>query len=96
VADAQQLQVHELYTLDRESMDEIGPVHGLIFLFRYRGEKDERATVDPGADDVFFASQMIPNACATQARATPRGPHGCARTGLTRPPPRAARRSCPF
>ena len=41
-------------------------MHGLIFLFRWRGEKDDRATVTPGPG-VFFASQMIPNACATQA-----------------------------
>ena len=47
-------------------MAEVGPVHGLIFLFRWRGEKDDRATVTPGPS-VFFASQMIPNACATQA-----------------------------
>jgi len=58
--------VHELWSLDKESMAEVGPVHGLIFLFRWRGEKDDRATVNPGPG-VFFASQMIPNACATQA-----------------------------
>mmetsp|Transcript_24595 Transcript_24595/g.79077 ORF Transcript_24595/g.79077 Transcript_24595/m.79077 type:complete len:355 (-) Transcript_24595:107-1171(-) len=60
------VQVHELWSLDKESMAEVGPVHGLIFLFRWRGEKDDRATVTPGPS-VFFASQMIPNACATQA-----------------------------
>lgn len=60
--------MHELYSLDRESMEEMKPVHGLIFLFRWRGEKDDRATVEPDPD-VFFASQMISNACATQVRA---------------------------
>jgi hypothetical protein len=61
-------QVHELYSLDRESMEEMKPVHGLIFLFRWRGEKDDRATVESDPD-VFFASQMISNACATQVKA---------------------------
>uniref|UniRef100_A0A7S0P1A7 Ubiquitin carboxyl-terminal hydrolase n=1 Tax=Calcidiscus leptoporus TaxID=127549 RepID=A0A7S0P1A7_9EUKA len=61
------VQVHELYSLDQEAMEAVLPVHGLIFLFRWRQEKDDRPTVTDYNDEIFFASQMISNACATQA-----------------------------
>lgn len=42
---------------------------GVIFLFKYQQEGDNRASV-PETDHIgkiFFAKQVIPNACATQA-----------------------------
>ena len=43
-------------------------MYGLIFLFKYNGEKPTApVSEDANAEGVFFASQVIQNACATQA-----------------------------
>jgi len=59
------IQVEELYSLDDDSLEAVKPVYGLVFLFKYI---DDTPEVEPKeAPGVFFAKQVITNACATQA-----------------------------
>ena len=59
----------ELYSLDVDELRRNEPIYGLIFLFKWRGGHSSSAVeVDENPpQDLFFASQVIHNACATQA-----------------------------
>ncbi|ESO84586.1 hypothetical protein LOTGIDRAFT_236234 [Lottia gigantea] len=63
------VQVEELWSLDPENFANLKPVHGLIFLFKWVPDKepDGSLVADSRLDKIFFAKQVINNACATQA-----------------------------
>mmetsp|Transcript_108218 Transcript_108218/g.304950 ORF Transcript_108218/g.304950 Transcript_108218/m.304950 type:complete len:378 (+) Transcript_108218:125-1258(+) len=63
------IQFEEVYTLEPESfaMLDAKKTYGLIFLFKWQQQADPRPTVDAADHGIFFAQQVIENACATQA-----------------------------
>ena len=67
------VQVEELYDLDPSHLARISPVFGLIFLFKYQASPLDNSTQtlitpdNPLNDGIYFARQMITNACGTQA-----------------------------
>jgi len=61
------VQVDELYDLSEEGIESLqSPVYGLVFLFKWKGELVPRETTEPD-NGLFFANQVVHNACATQA-----------------------------
>jgi len=63
------VQVEEIWSLDSENFESLKPVLGLIFLFKWapNSEPDGSVVQDSRLEKIFFASQIINNACATQA-----------------------------
>lgn len=67
------VQVEELYALDKSLFDSLQPIHGLIFLFPFTPDQAALAETRPGTvlteppANLFAPAQVIQNACATQA-----------------------------
>ena len=64
------VEVQELWGLDDSCLAALGDVYGFIFLFKYKQslmQPDKPALSFASAPNVFFANQVINNACATQA-----------------------------
>ncbi|VVD01098.1 ubiquitin carboxyl-terminal hydrolase isozyme L5 [Leptidea sinapis] len=63
------VQVEEMWTIDEGIFENLRPVHGLIFLFKYvqHDEPSSPVVTDERLQKIYFAKQVINNACATQA-----------------------------
>ncbi|KAK7871489.1 hypothetical protein R5R35_010209 [Gryllus longicercus] len=63
------VQVEELWSLDAEQFENLKPIHGLIFLFKWVQDDEPSGSIvqDSRLEKIFFAKQVINNACATQA-----------------------------
>ncbi|XP_045510103.1 ubiquitin carboxyl-terminal hydrolase isozyme L5 [Colias croceus] len=63
------VQVEEMWTIDDGIFENLRPVHGLIFLFKYvqHEEPSNSVVTDDRIQKIYFAKQVINNACATQA-----------------------------
>ena len=48
-------------------MVDFRPIHGLIFLFKYVSDNTPKNVLTEYDEELFFANQVINNACATQA-----------------------------
>jgi len=57
------VQVEELWSLDPEQFENLKPIHGLIFLFKWVPNEEISGTVvqDSRLDKIFFAKQVFKN-----------------------------------
>lgn len=61
------VMVHEVLTLEDEAfMSSVGRIFGFIFLFKW-DQSIKRELVPYDEPEIYFAKQMVTNACATQA-----------------------------
>lgn len=63
------VQVEEIWSLEPDSFKNLEPIHGLIFLFKWVQDDEPSGSIvtDNRTEKIFFAKQVINNACATQA-----------------------------
>jgi ubiquitin carboxyl-terminal hydrolase L5 len=62
------ISVEEVYSLDdAEHLRELGHIYGFIFLFRYTKNTETRNSLTDYDPDLFYARQVVTNACGTQA-----------------------------
>lgn len=74
---AKNVQFEELLSLDPDALAELYPIYGVIFLFKFPTDVPYRASggkpldgefdYEVAENQLFFATQTIPNACGTQA-----------------------------
>ncbi len=62
------IEFQEIFGLDEMSLGSIeGQVYGIVFLFKHRKRVSTKEVLPVCPDGLFFARQLIENACATQA-----------------------------
>ena len=65
------IQVEEIYDISPEGFEQLKPVLGLIFLFKWQPDPEPETSLtvvkDTRLEKIFFGKQVISNACATLA-----------------------------
>lgn len=63
----QDVEVQEVWDMSQETISKLRPVYGFIFLFKYQKDTRENLTILDEVPGLFYAKQVITNACGTQA-----------------------------